>query len=336
MSMSIFSNDLPGLMQKKLLAVLLFLSALFFGCDNSLIYENLEECPHGVYVSFYSQTECAQEPSYIGTTPILHLFAFDVNGTLAAIHTATDVTLDKDFKVLMPISGGVYTFIAWAGAREPFKVAKFEVGKTTKKDVMMTLESISGKAPVIGDQRVWQGESSIIAIADHKTDGSVFEEAKINLLEVTNRIRISVELHESILKDTRPADFSVSVSSANGVIAIDRKMPFGSPVLEYPTHPIYTADKVLTTFTLPEIQTGYNSMLKIYNNKTGAVIWEGDFVGSLLLKNKNVNINCVHDYDLKFVIKDKCLDCGTYICWAIYLNDWQIHSYEAEVGGEIY
>ena len=60
---------------------------------------------------------------------------------------------------------------------------------------------------------------------------------------------------------------------------------------------------------------------------------QGDLLGTVLLKNDNVNLACDNDFNVKFVIKDKCLNCGTYICWAIYVNDWQIHSYETELGG---
>lgn len=323
-------------MQKKLFAVLILLSALLTSCGKSLIYDNLEDCLHEVHVSFYTQTECAQDPSYIGSTPMLHLFAFDIKGVLVAIHTEQDVVLNNDFKAVMSVPSGVYTFIAWAGVTNPFSVADFKEGKTTKKDVMMTLEAIAGKAPVIGEQRVWQGESAPIAIEGSTTNTKEYEEVNVNLLEVTNRIRVSVELHESIIEEVQPKDFVVSIKSANSVIAINRKMPFGSPILDYPTIPTYTADKVLAAFTLPEIQTGYNSVLKIENIKKGETIWQGDLVGSLLLKNENININCVRDYELKFVIRDKCDGCGTYICWAIYLNDWQIHSYETEIDGEMY
>ena len=40
------------------------------------------------------------------------------------------------------------------------------------------------------------------------------------------------------------------------------------------------------------------------------------------------NLNCEHDIDLKFIIKDKCTDCGNYMCTGVYINDWLVHSFK--------
>ncbi len=40
------------------------------------------------------------------------------------------------------------------------------------------------------------------------------------------------------------------------------------------------------------------------------------------------NLNCEHDIDLKFLIKDKCTDCGNYMCTGVYINDWLVHSFK--------
>ena len=80
-----------------------------------------------------------------------------------------------------------------------------------------------------------------------------------------------------------------------------------------------------------QLKTGYNNQITVRNKKSQDIIWQGDLIGSILIKNKNINLDCQNDFNVKFVIKDKCLGCGTYICWAIYVNDWLVHSYEIEL-----
>ena len=43
------------------------------------------------------------------------------------------------------------------------------------------------------------------------------------------------------------------------------------------------------------------------------------------------NLNCEHDIDLKFLIKDKCKDCGNYMCAGVFINDWFVHSFKTEL-----
>lgn len=41
----------------KIFMVILTLGALLWGCD-SLIYDDLSDCPQGVYVKFFAMTPC--------------------------------------------------------------------------------------------------------------------------------------------------------------------------------------------------------------------------------------------------------------------------------------
>jgi len=43
------------------------------------------------------------------------VFAFDENNKLVTSVTQEGVNLSRDFEVLLPVSDGNYTFVAWAG-----------------------------------------------------------------------------------------------------------------------------------------------------------------------------------------------------------------------------
>ena len=123
----------------KLLMSLSILGVILGGCD-SLLYDNLEDCPQGVYVKFYSMTPCETDSTFIGNVPTLSVFAFDDNDKLVVMHKEDNASLTQDFEVLMPVSNGNYNFVAWAGVNDDFSIESFTTGTTTKQDVMLTLK----------------------------------------------------------------------------------------------------------------------------------------------------------------------------------------------------
>lgn len=319
--------------QNKILMTLFALGTILWGCD-SLIYEDLSDCPQGVYVKFYSMTPCAVDSTFIGQVSDLHLFAFNEQDILVSVATQKNVNLDKNNQTLVSLTNGYYTFIGWAGVNDKFTTAAFKEGITTKKDVMLTLKSKNKQAEALGVHQVWQGESPVVFLQDPAVVGTEYKYTAVNLQEVTNRINVEVELHESVLGDTNPKDFVIEISSANGTMNIDGTMPLKTDILTYPSVVNYSDNKLKAQYSLMDLKTGYNSQITVRNTVKNETIWQSDLLGSILLKNDNVNLECNNDFDVKFVIKDKCLDCGTYICWAIYVNDWQIHSYETAPGGD--
>ena len=59
--------------QNKILITLFALGTIFWSCD-SLIYDDLADCPQGVYVKFYSMTPCAADSTFLGSVSSLTLF----------------------------------------------------------------------------------------------------------------------------------------------------------------------------------------------------------------------------------------------------------------------
>lgn len=309
--------------------VVLLLGVLLGGCN--MIYEDLSGCPQGVYVKFYSKTPCAVDSTYIGQVSDLRVFAFDDKDVLVSDVLQKNVLLDKDYKVLVPVSNGYFSFISWAGVNDYFTQGTFVKGVTTKKDVMLTLNSNKHAATALKNHKVWQGESPTVFLEDPTEVGTTYKHTAVNLREVTNRLNVEVELHESLAKNIAPEDFDIEITSGNGVMNIDGSMPLKQEILTYPSAISFDKNKLTASYSLMKLKTGYDNQILIRNKKTGDVIWKTDLIGSILIKNHNVNLDCENDFNVKFVLKDKCLNCGTYYCWAIYVNDWMVHSYEIEL-----
>lgn len=317
----------------KIFMVILTLGAFLWGCD-SLIYDDLSDCPQGVYVKFFAMTPCDVDSTFIGDVTSLTVFAFDDKGKLVSTVNRQNVDLNRNFELLIPVSNGNFTFIAWTGVDDKFVRNTFSSGVTTKKDVMLAIKSSEKNAVALTNaQRIWQGESASVFLPDPKESGSLYKHTAINLQELTNRVKVIVEFDASITALT-PRDLNVAVSSANGTINIDGSMPLNSPILSYPIQNTkYTENTVAWDFSLLELATGYHNNLTITYPKTGQQVFSGDLIGSILLNTVSggINLNCGNDFTIKFVLKDYCAECGTNFSCAVYVNDWLVHSYSTEL-----
>nr|WP_308571100.1 FimB/Mfa2 family fimbrial subunit [uncultured Prevotella sp.] len=317
----------------KMLIALCALGTMLWSCD-SFIYDGLKHCPQGVYVNFYSKTPCASDTTFIGSVPSLTVFAFDENDKLVTSVTEKNVNLDRDYSVLMPVSNGNFTFIAWAGVDDKFTTSNFIDGTTTKKDVMLTLKSASNTAPDLSGTRLWQGESSAVYLPDPDKEGTVYKKTAINLSEMTNRVTVKVELDETVLEDhVSPKDFAIGVTSADGTMNIDGSMPLNGKVWNYPALSTqYTDNSVTWNFAMTDLKTGYNNLLTLSDPAENKTLFSGDLIGSILLlyeQQTNINMACQHDFAIRFILKD-C--CASHFSCDILVNNWLVHSYDTELG----
>lgn len=316
--------------------VLFATGALFWGCD-SLIYDDLKDCPQGVYVKFYSKTPCVDDSLFIGSVSSLTVFAFDQEGKLSTTVQQQDVTLDRDYEMLVPVSDGNYSFIAWTGINDKFKKNTFTPGITTKEDVMMTINSTNNIATTLtSTERIWHGESPVVFLPNPEEYGSLYKHTAVNLRELTNRVKIIVEFDNVTMKTYDPTKLNVAVSSANGTVRINGTMPMNTPVLTYPSiETKLDGNRAEWNYAMLDLVTGYSNKLNITytgNNKEETV-FDGDLIASILLRavDKGVNLDCENDFTVKFLIKDYCAECWTHFSCAIYVNNWLVHSYSTDL-----
>ncbi len=324
-------------LRNKILITLFALGTIFWGCD-SLIYDDLADCPQGVYVKFYSMTPCESDSTFIGSVASLTLFAFDENDKLVTSVTKENVTLSRDYEVLMPVSDGNYSFVAWTGIDGNFTKGTFTDGTTTKKDLMLTLKSASGVAANLEGTNVWQGESPVVFLPDPAEYASFYAYTAVRLREVTNRVELIVEFDKATMKDYDMDELNVEVSSGNGKMRIDGTMPLKQDVLVYPSAaPIFNDNVATWHYNLLDLTTGYDNKLHIYytgNEAEGETVFNGDLIAMILLaaQNGQANLDCDNDFTVKVVIKDYCVECWTHFSCSIYVNDWLVHSYSTQLG----
>ena len=322
-------------LKNKILITLFALGTIFWGCD-SLIFDDLADCPQGVYVKFYSMTPCELDSTFIGDVSSLTLFAFDENDKLVTYVTQQNVKLSRDFEVLMPVSDGLFSFVAWAGVNGQFTLGTFNNGITTKKEVMLTLKSTSGIAEQLNGTPIWQGESPVVFLPDPLQYGSLYKHTAVNLREITNRVEVIVEFDNATLKNYDISKMNVNVSSPNGVLRIDATMPQNSPVLTYPSlETVRDQHSASWNYSMLNLATGYDNKLHIYytGNDEVETVFNGDLIAMILLASSEggVNLDCDNDFTIKVLVKDYCVECWTHFSCSIYVNDWLVHSYSTSL-----
>ncbi len=142
---------------------------------------------------------------------------------------------------------------------------------------------------------------------------------------------VFVSANELRYKRMASDDFEVVVESKNSGMNLDGSVAQGDLVKYVSTTPVFDAAGVLqVNLTILEMLSGYNTALVIKNKTLGTELYRGDLLGTLLLKNPTVNLDCNHDFTIRFMAADKC-DCGTYVIKEIWVNNWLVHSYDADL-----
>ncbi|GHV56616.1 hypothetical protein FACS1894182_03520 [Bacteroidia bacterium] len=302
----------------------LLVGMLFLALAGCRIYDNMEDCSQGIDVRFYSKTSCSSDTIYPDAVRDLRLYVFDKNDRLVSYQANSAVEMQPIFHQTVEAKNGLFTVVAWAGlASGPYDLPIPEIQVTTKGDLLFRLQREVQKATSIDGRRMYYGESPAVFLPDPAEYGSVFESTSVNLKEITNRFSIQVE------GLPQAEDYEVVIESANGSMNIDGSIA-SDEIIQYPSQPSVKGGILEATFTLLKLETGRNSTLIIRDKRNGNELFRGDLLGTLLLKNPEINLACDHDFAVRFTAQDQCT-CGTYMIVKIWVNEWLVHSYATDL-----
>lgn len=358
-SLSLFSHITMNL-PNKLTGVFftLGLGFLLSGCE-SMFHDDLDNCPQAVYVKLYNTT-CKADSIGLNTQSNVHLLAFDEDNKLAASAELKDIDLGNKQKgfteVRLPIKSDtpdqdrVYNIYAWTGVNGKFS-AEAKIGD--KKDqVFASLRSGAESQYVnLGSDRVYFGQAGrSVVLKNPAKNGSQEDHIAVPVGELTYRLNVSVVLDKSMLGRKNPPsirEFGLQINSGNGTYNYDGTHAINSAINGYqPNGPVVYNDTALVAkYTVMDLQTGLGSQVRISHSKNGQtrdvempIDIQHDLIAAILAyaskpENKfSFNLNCEHDIDLKFLIKDKCDGCGQYMCTGVFINDWLVHTFDTELG----
>ena len=334
------------------------LGFLLSGCE-SMFHDDLDNCPQAVYVKLYNTT-CKADSIGLNTQSNVHLLAFDEDNKLAASAELKDIDLGNKQKgfteVRLPIKSDtpdqdrVYNIYAWTGVNGKFS-ADAKIGQK-KDEIFASLRSgAESQYMNLGSDRVYFGQAGrSVVLKNPAKNGSQEDHIAVPVGELTYRLNVSVVLDKSMLGRKNPPsirEFGLEIKSGNGTYNFDASHALNSAIMTYqPNGPVVYNDTALVAkYTVMDLQTGLGSQVRISHSKNGQtrdvempIDIQHDLIAAILAYASNpenkfsFNLNCEHDIDLKFLIKDKCDGCGQYMCAGVFINDWLVHTFETELG----
>ncbi len=312
-------------LRSRIVAILLFITGTFFlggGCD-SVIYDDMLDCPQGVYLRFYTKTPCDADTLYPADIRTLNVFVFDEEDRFVAAYTEENVTLSGSYEMLIPIyPHGKYSFIAWAGIDSHYGLQNLQQRVTKKEDLLLQLKQTAGVAENLKGTALYTGSSENVFLPDPESVlGAYYEHTAIRLTQYTNQIEVIVEGMQ------QPEDFSVEISMRNGDYAVNGNILLNGLPMRYPPEYSYGDTLLSARFTTLKLETGYDDWITL-KGKENEVLYKEDMLGTLLLQNPDVNLSCDHDFVIRFKVKE---NNDTYVVTEVWVNDWLIHSYDTEV-----
>lgn len=303
----------------------LLLSAFILLHVSSCIYDDLDDCPQGINVHFYSKTPCSNDTIYPQLSG-LKLFVFDQDGYLVSFCDEGADEMQSHYSKTLKAENGLFSVVAWGGVdTELFDLNELKTGVTTKNDLLFRVQRTTAlQAALPENKQVYYGESSVVFLPDPAEYGSVFKTASVNLQEITNRLTVQIE-------GLPPNDdYDVVIESANGSMNVDGSIA-PDQIIKYTSVSGFDENGTLEAkFTVFKLATGYNTTLIVRDKQQGKELYRGDLLGTLLLKNPEVNLVCDHDFTIRFTAADQC-ECGTYMVVEIWVNNWLVHSFNTDL-----
>lgn len=297
----------------------LLLGAFILSGISGCVYEHTDDCPQGIDVRLYSKTPCHTDTVYPRLSS-LELRVFDRRDKLVSDRLSGDSVLTEHYTGRLKVENGLYSVTAWAG----LDADAFERSPADEKSgLLFRLKRSGGVAASLEGKRVYYGESPVVFLPDPAEYGSVFESVAVNMQEIINRLTIQAEG----LPTT--GDYEVFIESANGSMHTDGSIA-PDELITYGSQAAFTGSLLEARLTVLKLATGCNTSLVIRDKADNSELYRGDLLGTLLLKNPEVNLACDHDFTIRFTAKDQC-QCGTYMITGIWVNNWLVHSYTTDL-----
>lgn len=329
-------------MTKRILnRALALLPILFLGGCQSLLHDQLKECPREIEVSLYTQTDCDGARTYPSDVKSVLLIAYNEKGEAVATQTH-EGPISAETKVRMTVPAGESVRVAaWSGLYKDH----FELTPNAKLSEQFA-QLKAGQD--LKDQRIRQGISREVALKPLNEEGAnEVTSVEVNLLELTNRIKV----HIIGLED--PDKISVEVVSANDHYSAEGKILGNNEATPYP-YPTTITTKA-NTFVgptepgcVPEyngeltaelttllLRSGHNSWITMRKEGEKLPFFHYNLLGVLLSATKagaDVNLYCDHDFTVELNVR-RCANCGEgyEVAW-IKINNWEVHSTDIDLG----
>ncbi|MDO4715720.1 MAG: FimB/Mfa2 family fimbrial subunit [Bacteroidales bacterium] len=334
----------------KLLLAIFTLATAFTSCD-TLIYDQTDDCPQGVYLKYYAQSTCDDTLTTFyndfGKAASLTIFAFNQNDKLVSWRQVDQVDLTQDYHYLYEIQNGNYYFHTWVNAtKADLTRGNFEVGVTTPTDLGFALRKDHEGTLVNIDTaiHIWEGRSdSVVFLPDPNVVRTEwFDTVATSLEDQTKKVRVTLEgLHpDSVLgmqvylekgNYSKELDGTPWYTARSRMNANYRYLPGHRIDVDSTSNPndyiVLNDSTVSYDFkTLTLYPTDVDRL--VIKTPSGTTLWDKSLGGTILLRNDwtGISLNCDYKFHVRFRVRSY-----NYLSVDVMIGPWIVHSYETDL-----
>ncbi len=316
------------------------------GCD-SVIYDDLDECPSGLQLRFEFNYNLLKADAFASQVKSVNVWAFDKSGAFVWAGAASGEILTRpDYIMETPLGEGVYDFVAWCGLEDnaDFNLASYE--PASKEDLEIKLRMIESDGLNISSSHFKSLFNGVVTDVNYVVDPqepSVMT-VTVPLIKDTNDIAVMLCHLDGSPIDSR--DFSVTFTYADSYLAWNNIVEPSCPTVTYtpwstlygettssPYSPDPISDKVRSTL-LWELSTsrlieGGDAYLDIVRNEDNDTIIHVPLIEYFLLAKgtrfdefgKQEYLDRCDDYSaLFFIDSNKTWDKSVFV----FINSWAL------------
>ena len=324
-------------------------------CETAL-NDDLSGCRHTLWATM-SNKDCTQQGAkasqFVAPKGKVQLLAFDHRGLLAADTSWTQTESRPVQRVAFHSLGeGTFTILGWAGVENQlWDQPTLKRGQTRLTDVLLQhkVQQLDknqagelGKSQVslmdLDNSQLWVGQNSaFLKLPNPNKAGHVEQEVTLNMHEQTFHVTAEIEVDPTTFdgkNDVSAHDFDIRVIIEQPKLLMDGSLATSETKESKEKALIdvnYTrTSKLLTaTFTVPAL-TARNSKvrLELINGTNGKIVEQGTFdLLGLLMLQQEFDPSCTRNAKLRFVLRDRCLDCGEFSCFSVLANGLKLGNF---------
>ena len=314
------------------------------GCD-SVIYDDLDECPSGLQLRFEFNYNLLKADAFASQVKSVNVWAFDKTGAFVWSGAASGEILTRPGYIMeTPLGEGTYDFVAWCGLEDnaDFNLGSYE--PASKEDLEIKLRMLESDGLNISSSHFKSLFNGVVTDVNYVVDPlepSVMT-VTVPLIKDTNDFAVMLA-HVNGLP-IKNSDFTVSISYADSYLAWNNVVEPTSPTVTY------TPWSTLYGETTHAPINGDNNDIRVrstllFELSTSRLIENGDAYLDIVRTTDNVRI--VHiplieyllfekgarfdeysdqeyldrrdDYSLLFFIDT---DMTWYMAGGVYINSW--------------
>lgn len=328
----------------RLIAVVMAANVTLTGCD-SLIYDELPECPAGLNVRFQFNYTLDRGEAFAEQVHSVNVWAFDQTGKCVWTGSAAGEGLkDPDFKLETPLGEGTYDFVAWCGldGNEDFTLATYTPSSMEELEVKLNMIEKNGlNVSSSHFKGLFHGAKYGVVHTVDVNKPSITT-VTIPLMKDTNDIAVMLVNEDGTVLDAK--DFTVTFTYADSWLAWDNAVMGDSPTVTYtPWSELYgetttgraegddspVRSSVLYEMSVSRLLVNGNAYLDIVRNTDGERIIHIRLIDYFVWSKGNrfdeygdqEYLDRRSDYEALFFIDN---NLGWYAAMGIYINGWAV------------